>query len=104
MSSENPTQQVKDTVYSAATTSGEWAQQNVVNPVRSYVAGDKATDSEHKSSEDPTQQMKDTVYAAASTSGDWAQQNVVDPIRTYVSGDKNAEEGVFFLVFDLGRC
>lgn len=39
--SENPTEQVKDTVYTAASTSGEWVQQNVVNPVQSYVGGEK---------------------------------------------------------------
>lgn len=39
--SENPTEQVKDTVYTAASTSGEWVQQNVVNPVQSYVGAEK---------------------------------------------------------------
>ncbi|KAL4979712.1 hypothetical protein BDW66DRAFT_127055 [Aspergillus desertorum] len=44
--SENPSQQVKDTVYAAASTAGEWAQQNVVNPIKSYVAGEKSEDAE----------------------------------------------------------
>ncbi|RDW93869.1 uncharacterized protein DSM5745_01191 [Aspergillus mulundensis] len=46
--SENPTQQVKDTVYAAAATSSEWAQQNVVNPIREYVAGEKNEEAEVK--------------------------------------------------------
>ncbi|KAL4869428.1 hypothetical protein BDV12DRAFT_196272 [Aspergillus spectabilis] len=44
--SGNPTEQVKDTLYAAASTSGEWAQNNVVNPIRSYVAGETSTESE----------------------------------------------------------
>lgn len=39
--SENPTEQVKDTVYAAASMPGEWVQQNVVNPIQSYTAGEK---------------------------------------------------------------
>jgi methylglyoxal synthase len=44
--SGNPTQQVKDTVYAATSTTGEWAQQNVVNPIKSYVSGEKGNDAE----------------------------------------------------------
>ncbi|KAL4984330.1 hypothetical protein BDW68DRAFT_193710 [Aspergillus falconensis] len=44
--SEDSTRQVKDTVYAAAATTGEWAQQNVVNPIKSYVSGEKSEDAE----------------------------------------------------------
>ncbi|OJJ59906.1 hypothetical protein ASPSYDRAFT_131746 [Aspergillus sydowii CBS 593.65] len=43
--SENPTEQVKETAFAAASTSGEWVQQNVVNPVQSCVAGEKTEES-----------------------------------------------------------
>lgn len=43
--SEYPTEQVKETAFAAASTSGEWVQQNVVNPVQSCVAGEKTEES-----------------------------------------------------------
>ncbi|KAL4810970.1 hypothetical protein BDV18DRAFT_155584 [Aspergillus unguis] len=89
MSSENTTQQVKETVYAAASNSSEWAQQNVVNPVRSYVAGDKSTESGNAPSDSSIEQVKSTVYAAASTGNEWAQENVVEPIRAHMNGGKD---------------
>ncbi|KAL4787374.1 hypothetical protein BJX76DRAFT_354319 [Aspergillus varians] len=43
--SEDPAQQLKDTLYAAATTSTEWAQHNVVDPIRSYMTGEKSPES-----------------------------------------------------------
>ncbi|OJJ02379.1 hypothetical protein ASPVEDRAFT_41880 [Aspergillus versicolor CBS 583.65] len=43
--SENPAEQVKDTVYAAASMPGEWVQQNVVNPIQSYAAGENTEES-----------------------------------------------------------
>ncbi|KAL2815576.1 hypothetical protein BDW59DRAFT_15411 [Aspergillus cavernicola] len=44
--SGNSTDEIKDTVYAAGSTSGEWAQNNVVNPIHSYVTGEKNTESQ----------------------------------------------------------
>ncbi|KAL3474655.1 hypothetical protein BJX99DRAFT_260255 [Aspergillus californicus] len=43
---ENPTEEIKKTVYAAASTSGEWAQNNVVNPIRSYMNTGKSAESD----------------------------------------------------------
>ncbi|KAL3465538.1 hypothetical protein BJX64DRAFT_285470 [Aspergillus heterothallicus] len=45
--SGNPTEQVTETLTAATTTSGEWAQQNVVNPIRSYLAPEQSSETEN---------------------------------------------------------
>ncbi|KAL2857169.1 hypothetical protein BJY01DRAFT_242558 [Aspergillus pseudoustus] len=45
--SGNPTEQVKETLTAVASTSGEWAQKNVMNPVRSYMAPEKSSETEN---------------------------------------------------------
>jgi hypothetical protein len=42
--SGNPTEQVKEVLTAAASTSGEWAQNNVVNPIRSYLVTEKSSE------------------------------------------------------------
>ncbi|KAL2795665.1 hypothetical protein BJX66DRAFT_336786 [Aspergillus keveii] len=44
--SGNPTEQVKEVLTAAASTSSEWAQNNVVNPIRSYLATEKSSETE----------------------------------------------------------
>ncbi|KAL4913447.1 hypothetical protein BDW62DRAFT_205554 [Aspergillus aurantiobrunneus] len=56
--SKNPIDKVKDTVYAAASTSGEWAQQNVVDPIRSYVAGDKSAGSDRVDTDIPDEECE----------------------------------------------
>ncbi|KAL2864221.1 uncharacterized protein BJX67DRAFT_361991 [Aspergillus lucknowensis] len=40
--SENPADQIKDSVYAAASTLGEWAQTKMVNPIHSYLSAEKS--------------------------------------------------------------
>ncbi|KAL3487556.1 hypothetical protein BJX62DRAFT_240937 [Aspergillus germanicus] len=44
--SGNPTEQVKEVLTAAASTSSEWAQNNVVNPIGSYLATEKSSETE----------------------------------------------------------
>ncbi|KAL3450115.1 hypothetical protein BJX65DRAFT_271383 [Aspergillus insuetus] len=44
--SGNPPEQVKEVLTAAASTSSEWAQNNVVNPIRSYLATEKSSETE----------------------------------------------------------
>ncbi|KAL5341298.1 hypothetical protein BJX70DRAFT_396017 [Aspergillus crustosus] len=56
--SGNPTEQVKDTLYAAASTSTEWAQNNVVNPIRSYVSGETTTNDKPENNISPEEAEK----------------------------------------------
>ncbi|KAL4878434.1 hypothetical protein BJY04DRAFT_221156 [Aspergillus karnatakaensis] len=51
--SGNPTEQVKDTLYAVANTSTEWARENVVEPVRAYVNGEKSSNDKPTSNISP---------------------------------------------------
>ncbi|KAL4910957.1 hypothetical protein BDW74DRAFT_172412 [Aspergillus multicolor] len=58
MSEKPAQQQVKDTVIAAAATSGEWAQQNVVNPILEYVAGEKIEEAEETKPDLPDEERE----------------------------------------------
>ncbi|KAL2858895.1 hypothetical protein BJX68DRAFT_262418 [Aspergillus pseudodeflectus] len=45
--SGNPTEQVKEVLTAAASTSNKWAQNNVVNPIHSYLTTEKSSETEN---------------------------------------------------------
>ncbi|KAJ0419306.1 hypothetical protein BJY00DRAFT_286272 [Aspergillus carlsbadensis] len=59
--SGNPTEQAKEVLSAAASTSSEWAQNNVVNPIRSYLSTEKSSEtvenSENKISPEESEQI-----------------------------------------------